>query len=165
MAKKNMLIKVSGDVLYLPEFQARVREYACVFSVVVLVGGGTQIEEAFKAAGYERDMGPLGRKTKSLPERQIARDVLEVNQAGVQDMFDDSGISVRVEIPVLDIGGVLCHVNGDVMVFTAYNGYDRIIIMTTRERVEAKLQWLAQVTEVFQAIGNGKLDKIEVIGF
>lgn len=117
--------------------------------MVVCVGGGTQINEAFKKAGIEIGKhGPLGRETKSFEERQLARDVLEFNQARLQDKLAKEGITATVTIPVIDVGSVLCHVNGDQMVKTVYLGFDDIFIITTLERREAKAKEFKDLPKV-----------------
>ena len=115
-----------------------IRELSRIYFVVICVGGGTQIKEAFAKAGFpDSAYGPLGRETKSFAERQLARDVLEHNQATLQDRLSEEKIPALVVIPVLDIGNVLCHVNGDQFVLTAYLGYDSVYVVTLPER-EAK---------------------------
>ena len=138
MQRKNCLVKISGDVLEsgtLDWIATLNRDYF----VVVCVGGGTQINEAFTKEGLPvGKFGPLGRETKTFRERQLARDVLEQNQAQIQDALASRGVHVSVMIPVLDIGTVLCHVNGDQFVLTAYHGFDVIYVVTTKDRVAEK---------------------------
>ena len=135
------------------------------YSLVVLIGGGTQINEAFRKAGLKVQFGPLGRITKSLVEKQLARSVLEKNQAIVQDLLDKKGISARVIIPVEEVASVLCHVNGDIKVLSAYNGFDKIFMLTTKDKVKKKKAWLEHLAECFGHIEKGKLEKIKVLGF
>ncbi len=166
MAKLNVFVKISGDLLENLKVLNWLREMGKIYSLVVCVGGGTQINEAFSQHGYKNNFGLLGRETKTLPERQLARDILEQNQALVQDLFDDNGISGRVIIPVEDIGGVLCHINGDIMLLAAYNGYDKIFVLTEDgKRVTTKKEWLARLSQALRTGEDGDLSKIEVIGF
>ena len=165
MAKPNAFIKVSGNLLEESEVLEWLRELGNKYYVVVCIGGGEQINKAFRERGFEIKFGPMGRVTQTLEERQLARDILENNQAIIQDMIDGKGISARVIIPVDDIASVLCHVNGDVKLLTAYNGYDKLFLLTSKDRVEKKRLWLEKVTEIFEIIEKGKLDKIEVVGF
>ncbi len=169
MAKPNAFVKISGDLLERPAVLEWLHELSKAYSVAICVGGGKQINEAFIENGFPKRYSLLGRITASLAERQLARDVLERNEALVQDLLDDHGISARAIIPVMDIGGVLCHINGDVLVLTAYLGYDKLFILTEKNRVESKKAWLDKLAKVL-AISEGskeetKLDKIEVIGF
>lgn len=137
MSRKNCLIKLSGDCLEGSVLEW-IRELSRTHFVVICVGGGTQIKEAFVKAGFpSENYGPLGRETKSFAERQLARDVLERNQATLQDRLAEENIPALVVIPVLEIGNVLCHVNGDQFVLTAYLGYDAVYVVTLPER-EAK---------------------------
>lgn len=154
MALRRAFVKVSGDLCTSPEFLKFIRGLSREYFVVVCIGGGTQINEAFAEAGLPVSThGPMGRETNSLKERQIARNVLEGNQAILQDQLSSLRISATVVIPVLDIGSVLCHVNGDEMVRTSYLGFDRLCVITTPERAEAKTQKFAD------------LPKVEVVSF
>jgi hypothetical protein len=117
--------------------------------VVVCVGGGTQINEEFAQRGFPvTEHGPLGRETETFEQRQIARDILEKNAAALEDLLSAKGIHVRVEIPVLNFGGVLCHVNGDLMVRAVYLGYDEVIILTTPDRYDEKRAAFAELPKV-----------------
>jgi len=165
MAKPNAFVKMSGSLLEKEEVLEWLRELAKQNFVAVCIGGGEQINEAFKDRGFPIRFGPLGRITESLGERQLARDILEKNQALVQDLLDARGISARVIIPVADIASVLCHINGDVQLLAAYNGYDRLFLLTLKDKVAKKRLWLEKVAEVFEVIEEGSLEKIEVIGF
>jgi len=111
--RKNCLIKLSGDVIQ-EKVLAWIGKLAKDYFIVLCVGGGTQINTAFIKAGFTVGIhGPLGRETKNLAERQLARDVLEKNQAELQDRLAAIGVQAAVVIPVVEVGTVLCHVNGD----------------------------------------------------
>ena len=82
--------------------------------VVVLCGGGEQINKAFKEKGLEIEFGPAGRKT-TFKGRQISRDVLEKNQKEIQDKFikreiktfeDYIGVGLLVAIVAYLIAGL-----------------------------------------------------------
>lgn len=152
--RKTALVKVSGDLCGRDDVIEWVRKLAAEFFVVICVGAGTQINEAFKKAGIDvKKHGPLGRETEGFKERQLARDVLEENQEVLQDLLAARGVTATVVIPVLDIGSVLCHVNGDIFTFVGYLGFDKICVLTYEDRVKAKKAELKQYP------------KIEVIGF
>lgn len=139
MSRKTALLKISGDLIDSKEVLQWIKEISKEFFTVVCVGGGTQINEAFKKNGIVTGVhGPLGRETNTFHERQLARDILETNQCMLQDALTVNDISASVVIPTLDIGTVLCHVNGDVFVLAAYHGYDELYIVTTKERVDTK---------------------------
>ena len=139
MSRRTALLKISGDLIDSKEVLQWIKKISKEFFTVVCVGGGTQINEAFKKNGIVIGVhGPLDRETNTFHERQLARDILETNQCLLQDALTVNNISASVVIPTLDIGTVLCHVNGDVFVLTAYHGYDELYIVTTKDRVNTK---------------------------
>jgi acetylglutamate kinase len=149
----NIFVKVSGDEYQNPKFLDWLKSLSERAWVVVCIGGGTQINAAFKAEGIEPNFGPLGRETRSLYERQLARDVLERNQTTLQDALARYGIRVAVEVPVVYIGTVLCHVNGDQMVRTAYLGFSELYVVTIPDRLDKKRGEFAD------------LEKVQVVAF
>ena len=170
MAKKNGIVKISGDLLHDKEVReavrVRLRKIAEQYSLVIISGGGTDINKAFKERGFDIKFCPLGRVTDTLEQRQLARNILEQNQAAEQDMLDEDEISARVVIPMREIGTVLCPENGDLMFLSAYLGFDKGFIFTKKERVEAKKSWLVKIAQAFEHIERGgELEKIEVVGF
>lgn len=154
MSRQTALVKVSGDLYDCEDCLDWIAKLTKDYFVVICIGGGTQINEAFRQRGFPiRQHGPLGRETETFQERQLARDVLEENQLKMQDLLAERGIIATVIIPVLDIGSVLCHVNGDIFILAAYHGFDRIYVITTPERTTDKGKSLT------------KYPKIEVIAF
>ncbi len=154
MSRKSAFIKISGDLCNSENFLAQLEKLSREFFIVICVGGGTQINTALKNAGIEPGThGPLGRELKTFELRQLARDTLERNQVDLQELLASRKISATVIIPVLEIGSVLCHVNGDTFLQTAYLGFDQLFVVTTLDRVEQKKKQFAH------------LEKIEVIGF
>lgn len=138
--RKNAFVKVSGDLLEHPRVIKWLKRLSTHFHVCVCTGGGTQINEALTAIGYvPKKHGPLGRELETFELRQLARNVLEQNKAQLEDHFARHGITAQVVIPVLDIGGVLCHVNGDTFLLTSYLGFDQLFVVTTKDREAAKL--------------------------
>jgi hypothetical protein len=158
-------VKMSGSLLDNEEVVGWLRKLAKKYSVTICIGGGAQINEAFKRMGFKIKFGPLGRITDSAEERRLARIILEKNRIAVQDLLKKKRISARVIVPLDDIAGVLCPVNGDVKLLSAYNGYDRLYLLTLKKRVAKKKSWLKQVAHVFSTIEKGELDKIEIVGF
>ncbi|MFA5871002.1 MAG: hypothetical protein WC842_03930 [Candidatus Paceibacterota bacterium] len=153
MPRKNCLIKISGDTIK-DDVLDWIKKLSLEYFLVICIGGGTQINEAFSKAGLLiGKFGPLGRETEGLKEKQLARDVLEKNQEEIQDRLADLGVHASVVIPVIEIGTVLCHVNGDQFVLSAYHGFDVLYIVTLKDRVETKKDFFAQYK------------KIQVIGF
>lgn len=153
MPRKNCFVKISGDILS-DDVLEWIKTLSQEYFVVVCVGGGTQINEAFKKAGLPvGDFGPLGRETNSFQERRLAQNILEINQTEIQDRLNAIGVRVNVVIPILNIGTVLCHVNGDQFVLTAYLGFDVLYIVTTKDRVAEKKKFFSPYP------------KIQVVGF
>ncbi len=147
--RKSAFVKVSGDLILHPKVLKWVRRLAGQFHVVTCAGGGTQINEALTSAGYTlRKHGPLGRELGTFEERQIARNVLEVNKAQLEDRLAMENIHAQVVIPVLEIGGVLCHVNGDTFLETAYIGFDVLFVVTTKEREQGKSDMFRHLPKV-----------------
>jgi hypothetical protein len=151
--RKNCFIKISGDTIS-DDVLNWIKKLSQEYFLVVCVGGGTQINEAFTEAGLPVGrFGPLGRETESLKERQLARDTLEKNQAEIQDRLADLGVHASIVIPAIEIGTVLCHINGDQFVLAVYHGFDILYVVTTNDRLEMKKTFFAPYK------------KIQVIGF
>lgn len=163
MARPNAFIKMSGNLLDKKEVIEWLSNLSRQYFLVICIGGGEQINKAFTENGFDIKFGPIGRITESLEERQLARDVLEKNQAITQDLINDHEINARVIIPVDDVATVLCHVNGDIKALSVYNGYDKIFFLTLKDRVEKKNAWVRKIAELFET--ESGLSKIEIVGF
>jgi len=147
--RPNAFVKVSGDEFRNRAFLEWVRKLCGEYWVVICVGGGTQINEAFETQGFPvKPHGPMGREMDSFPERQLHRDTLERNQVELQDLLHDMGISAAIEIPYIMLGNVLCPVNGDEMVHAAYLGFHQLFVVTTPERLEKKKAQFADLPKV-----------------
>lgn len=151
--RKTAFVKISGDLISRDDVLDRIRALTQDHFVVICSGGGTQINKVFEKKGIPTTFGPLGREIAQFEDRQLARKVLEKNQAEIQDLLQEKDIAATIVIPVLDIGSVLCHVNGDVYVLAAYLGYDKLYVYTLEERVAKK-------QEEFRAY-----PRIEIVGF
>jgi len=162
MPRKNALVKLSSDAYRLDVVHSWLDRESQRYFMVALIGGGTQINEALIVAGKPiGNFGPLGRELVGLPERQIARDRLEINEAEFQDLLATKEIHIGSVIkPVMDIGGVLCHQNGDLYVLNAYLSYDIIYVLTLDKRKSEKEKYYERLG---QALG-GRLDKIHILG-
>jgi hypothetical protein len=134
MGRKSALIKVSGDLQGSKQFLSFVRQISENFFVVVCVGGDTQIS----SDGIPALFGPLGRELTDFSHKQRARDILENNQVLLQDTLADEKIPATVIIPAIDVGSVLCHVNGDTFIEAAYLGFDVLYVITTPDRIDDK---------------------------
>ncbi|HBI25591.1 MAG: hypothetical protein UT41_C0001G0292 [Candidatus Wolfebacteria bacterium GW2011_GWC2_39_22] len=150
---KTAFVKISGDLISREDVLDWIRVLTQDYFVVVCSGGGTQINKAFEERGIPVVFGPLGREIERFEDRQFAREILEKNQAEIQDLLQAKQIQATVVIPVLDIGSVLCHVNGDVYVLAAYLGFDALYVLTLEDRVVKK-------TEEFKMY-----PKVTVVGF
>jgi acetylglutamate kinase len=165
MAKPNCLIKVSGTLLRNPRVFERIREETRDYYVVILTGGGKGINDKFMELGLPIEFCVVGRVCRTRRQKEEAEKVLKQNRDDIQDMLNDMGIAARVEIPMRDHGPVTCPENGDVAILDLYLGYEKILMFTTADKVEAKQQWLKEVAHCFRHIAVGELDKIEVVGF
>ena len=152
--RENVFVKVSGDLIRRQDVLLWIKEKTGRCHLIICVGGGSDINEEFKEKGFTVYYGPLGRETKHLIELQTARDILEENQALVQDLLADYNIYAEVILPFIYLGTLLCPVNGDEMVRLAYIRCMRLFVLTEEgERLKEKKEKFAG------------LDKIEVIGF
>lgn len=152
--RKTALVKMTGDLANLRDDVLKwLRPLVQEYFVVICTGGGTRISKMLEAEGIPSTFGPLGREIGSFRGRQIARDELENNQAVIQDRLAVEKIPATVIIPVLDVGSVLCHVNGDTFVQTAYLGFDKIYVLTLESRRTRKIEDFAGYP------------KVEIVGF
>ncbi len=165
MTKPNALVKISGNLIKNEEALKWLRLLSESNHVVVCPGGGEQINQAFEEKGFKVKFGPLGRETNTLEEKQLARNILEKNQACVQDWLDEQGIHARVEIPFKNFATVSCLIKADIMVLAAYRGFDVIYILTTKEKEKEKKAWLKRITKALTEKPGQKLDKIIIAGF
>ncbi len=149
-ARRNILVKVSGDESKNLDFLNWIKQLDREAYVAICVGGGTQINQKLIDHGIDpaKPHGPLGRELETFELRQVARDVLELNQRDLEDDLAAKGVHVHVVIPVVDVGGVLCHVNGDQLVKTAYLGFDELYVVTTPEREEKKREDFKDLSKV-----------------
>lgn len=147
---KNILIKASGDITKNKVFLDFVKSKAKTDYVVLICGAGTKIGEELEKSGFNIKFNEHGRVTKTFKERRIARNVLENEQKQLQDKL--VGVGVVVIVPIVYVGNVLCHINGDNHVKASYLGFDEIYIFTLKDRVEKK-------KEVFK-----DYEKVEIIG-
>lgn len=113
MRVKNILIKVSGDLVDNKKTFAFIKKKAEKNFVVILIGGGTEISKALAEEGIKSFFTEIGRVITTFKGRQIARDILEQHQKKLQDRINEAGITAVVEVPVINLGSVLCHINGD----------------------------------------------------
>lgn len=95
--RKTALVKLTGDLAGLrSDVLEWLRALAQNYFVVVCTGGSTRISEEFQAKGIPFTFGPLGREISTFEGRQLARNVLEMNQAEIQDWLAANGIIATV---------------------------------------------------------------------
>lgn len=136
---KNILIKGSGDVTDSKEFFDFVVKKAKKNYTALIPGAGTKISAALKEAGFKIKFDKLGRRvTKTWKERLIMRDVLEQEQARLEQKFVGKGVVILP--PILYGGSVLCPINGDDLVKAYDIGYDEKYVFTKKDRVEEKVK-------------------------
>ncbi len=149
MPRKTVFIKASGDQYLNPKFREWLKPFTENSFVCISPGAGTQTNEEFIRRGWPvKPHGPLGRETETFEQRQVSRDIAEGNQATLQDWLADEGIFAVVEKPFLEIGTVLCPVNGDQMVENAYIGYDELYVITTPDRLDEKIKAFEHLPKV-----------------
>lgn len=148
ITNRHVFVKVSGDLTRRPEVRVFIEKLLRRNSVTICVGGGTQINLALKKARFEVGKhGPLGREPTSDKASRIAIKTLAEEQWFLQREIVPQRHAHTVILPVIDLGGVPCHVNGDKMVEVAYLCYKRLYVLTTKDRVEKKqreMEWLAK---------------------
>lgn len=149
---KNVLFKVSGDLHKHPMVITHIKEKSKGSYVIVICGGGTQINKAISTAGYKINFSDHGRITATLEERQIARDVLETIQSQMQEDFIRQGINAHVWKPVINVASLIVHINGDIAVQTLYLAFNEIYVYTLADRLEKKKNYFKDWPKV-QVIG------------
>lgn len=131
-------VKVTGDLFLSDGLLSWVTALARENRVVVSIGGGTQINRHFAESGiaFEKH-SRLGRATT--PEGyQLALSVLRENQSQLQWQLKKRDVIADVVLPVINLAGEECHVDGDLMISNAYWGFDALYVVTTPDRKEAK---------------------------
>lgn len=131
---ENILIKVSGDLVDNPAVIDFIKERAQKAFVVILVGGGTEISNNLGAQGFGSHFSAAGRVIPDFSGRQLARNILEKNQQKLQDRLVELQINAVVEIPVVNLGSVLCHLNGDHLAVAASINFNQTYILTSKGR-------------------------------
>lgn len=174
------LVKCSSRLLGNEQVIDHLRIIERNFAVRFIGGGGEQINAEFEKRGWPIRFGPFGRICTSHEQRLLAADILEKNAAVFEDQLKGAGIAAQVIVPVMrsDVGGVTCHVNGDLYPIICYNGYDKFFVFTGKKDVERKQRWYDWMWQISKFhLGDGgeipleyKLDdnafpeKIDIIG-
>ena len=146
-------VKVSGDEFLNPHFHEWVRDVCQRAHTVICVGGGTQINDAFAQNWLTIQKHPIrGRETDERGYR-LAQSVLEKNKALLRDALHAVGVRANIVLPIIYIGSRRSHVDADQMVINAYNGFDALYVITSRDRLVKKI---AQFSD---------WPKVQVVGF
>lgn len=141
-------VKVSGDLLLSERFIEWLTQLARANTVVVSIGGGTQINAALDEALIVHAKDPkLGRDT-SKEGYTIAQRVLESNRSQLLKRLESEGVLIDTVLPIFNLAGNFCHVDGDLMVYAAYWGFDALYAITTLERVGAKQKLFAELPKI-----------------
>lgn len=146
--RKNCFVKLSGDVLD-EKILRWLKNLSNRYFLVICVGGGTQINEAFETMGFSVEkFGPLGREIQDFEAKQFARDILEKNQEEMQERLAEINVYANVVIPVIDVGTVLCHINGDQFILSVYHGFDILYVVTKVDRAVKKRIFFAPYPKI-----------------
>ena len=159
MQGKKIFIKVSGSLINNPRFyhfMASMGDPKAV-KIVLCVGGGEQINENLKKAGYNVSgtFGPAGREQENAKAKAITYQTLITNKQIVERELLKRHCAPPLYMcipPIIHIGEELCFVNGDNMVVAAYLGYDLLFVATLKERFDAKSEQFKDYRKV-QIVG------------
>ena len=113
-SRRNILVKVSGDLIDRDEFYDWFKSIISkAVNVVIICGGGSAISEELDRRGISYYFGPAGRKIASLEGIALAYQVLVKQKEIVEEKLRAKGINCQVDMPVVEIGDMKCLVNGD----------------------------------------------------
>ncbi len=151
MAKQTALIKCSGSLLGNWEAFHFMHGKQAQYALRVVCGGGEQINNLFRERGWPIHFGPMGRICEDFEQRLAAENILKFNAAELEDRLDDAQVNASVITPVFDkeVGGVTCHVNGDLLPLICYNGFDKIFVLTKQSEVKRKRRFYAALWTIF----------------
>ncbi len=162
--KKKALVKLSGSLLRSSKVLRWLKELTKIYRVVILVGGGDQINQAFRRRGWTIDFGPFGRKTESTEQQRVQRMVLKKNQASVRMLLAKHRIRAKVGIPVISVAGELCNVNGDTLALIVYDSFEKIFVVT-KGADRQNIKQAAFHNSGLRHNSGDPLHKIEVVAF
>ena len=136
-SRRNILVKVSGDLIDRDEFYDWFKSIISkAVNVVIICGGGSAISEELDRRGISYYFGPAGRKIASLEGIALAYQVLVKQKEIVEEKLRAKGINCQVDMPVVEIGDMKCLVNGDDYAMTLYPNFDRVYIATLQGRIK-----------------------------
>ena len=142
---KNILVKISGDASDNPGALKFIKEKSKSNKIVVICGGGTQINEALAKKGFKIKFDIHGRVINSKKEDKIVRKILEKERKDLQKEFNKN---VAVLSPIISAGLIFCHINGDNLVKAFYLGFDEIFVFTLKNRMKNKKDFFKSYPKV-----------------
>ncbi len=134
------------------------------YNVTVCVGGGQQINDSFRKNELPIEFCPLGRICRTAGQKKMAAEILRQNRKEVKRQIKQRKAKTKLILPLLKIGKKICHVNTDVMALSAYVEYDRIFIITTRQKRWQKKEWQDKIAYFFsnEMTELKNLNKLEI---
>ena len=130
-----ILVKVSGDLVHNEDFFEWLKSFSTADSdITVLCGGGTAITEELEANDVPFEFGPAGRKILTERGINLAYEVLQRQREQFENELKNKRIEAKVAMPVIYIGDMICHVNGDWYIRAVYPNFDKIYVATLTGR-------------------------------
>lgn len=146
----DILVKVSGTLIKDERFYNWLLSILSpVNNLFVLCGGGDSITEALKKENIPYEFRPQGREINSTRGKHLAKQILEEEKIFVERKLQEKGINVCVFIPVVEIGGKIYHINGDSYAIALYPNFDKIYIVTLKERKKSFPENLNKIEVVY----------------
>ena len=131
----NILVKASGDLATDQRFYDWLSSIAEIADdLLLLIGGGNVITEILERERIHFKFGPGGREILLRKGRHLAKTVLDKPKSIVMLWLRNAGIKATVFIPVIEINGYVCHINGDALATILYPNFDKIFVVTLRGR-------------------------------
>lgn len=131
----NILVKASGDLATDQRFYNWLSSIAEIADdLLLLIGGGNVITKILERERIPFKFGPGGREILLKKGRHLAQTALEKQKSIVMLWLRNAGIKAAVSIPVLEIEGYVCHIDGDILATALYPNFDKIFIVTLRGR-------------------------------
>lgn len=143
-----VLVKVSGSLIRDKRFYDWLPPSISSFNRrFILCGGGDSITEALKERGIPYTFGLHGREISSLEGKLLAKQVLEEGREFVMQKLGEMGLHAVVLIPVNNITGE--HKNGDEYALAISPKFDKVYLVTLKERDKSLLENPPRVEAVY----------------
>ncbi|MFA4890644.1 MAG: hypothetical protein WC587_03415 [Candidatus Paceibacterota bacterium] len=131
---KNILIKISGDLIRDDKVLNFIKRKSKNARVVVLVGAGSDISNSLIEKKINFKFTGIGRIIKNVKGKEVARKILSKNKKELQNKLAKEKIKAIVEIPVIKLGNILCHINGDILAAGCSVNFDETNVITQKGR-------------------------------